>query len=161
MFMCRLFIAQKPASDDSEIGSLMSLNEFRPVFTFETIEEPSSLVMYTVIRSASNSWQRSRETSRMISSMFAVEWTRLVTACSFFENASFALMSATLADPCIFGSRTALILWSPFRPRVSSLGSRVFLQHEFLVVLEHARSPAPRRLSHFLHRERPFPRLQV
>ena len=30
----------------------------------------------------------------MISSTFAVEWIRLVTACSFFENASFALMGA-------------------------------------------------------------------
>ncbi len=45
MFMCRLFIALKPASDDSEIGSFMSLNVVRPVFTFEMIEEPSSLMM--------------------------------------------------------------------------------------------------------------------
>jgi hypothetical protein len=45
MFMWRLWSAQNPASEDSEIGSLMSLKEFNPVFTFETIEEPSSLVM--------------------------------------------------------------------------------------------------------------------
>ena len=32
----------------------------------------------------------------MISSMFAVEWIRFVTAWIFFEKASFALMSATL-----------------------------------------------------------------
>src|SRR5438874_10808533 len=109
MFMWRLLSAQKPASDDSEIGSLMSLNEFKPVFTFETMDWVSSLVMYTVIRSASKSWQMSRETSRMISSMLLVEWMRLVTAWSFLEDASFALMSATLAGDCIFGSRTALM----------------------------------------------------
>ena len=80
MFMWRLLSAQKPASDDSEIGSLMSLKELRPVFTFETIDWPSSLVMYTVMRSASKSWQMSRDTSRMISSMLLVEWMRLVTA---------------------------------------------------------------------------------
>ena len=110
MFMWRLLSALKPASEDSEIGSLMSLNEFNPVFTLDTIEEPSSLVMYTVMRSASKSWQMSRETSRMISSMLLVEWMRLVTAWSFLEKASFTLMSATLADDCILGSRTALMV---------------------------------------------------
>src|SRR4051812_21875215 len=109
MFMWRRLSAQKPASDDSEIGSLMSLKEFSPVFTFEMIEEPSSLMMYTVIRSASNSWQMSRETSRMISSMLLVEWMRLVTAWIFLENASFTLMSAMLPVAWIRGSATALI----------------------------------------------------
>src|SRR5687767_4968252 len=99
------------------------------------------------MRSASKSWQMSRETSRMISSMLLVEWMRLVTACSFFENASFTLMSATFADDCTFGSSNAL------------MGAAS--QDEFLVVLEHARAPAPRRLAHFLHRERALARLQV
>ncbi len=45
MFMWRLCSALKPASDDSEIGSLMSLKEFRPVFTFETMDWPSSLMV--------------------------------------------------------------------------------------------------------------------
>src|ERR1700681_537525 len=110
MFMWRLLSAAYPASDDSEIGSLMSLKELKPVFTFDTSEERSSLMMYTVMRSASNSWQMSRETSRMISSMLLVEWMRLVTAWSFFEKASFTLMSATFADDCILGSRTALMV---------------------------------------------------
>src|SRR5471030_2699987 len=147
MFMWRLLSAAYPASDDSEIGSLMSLKEFRPVFTFETIEERSSLMMYTVMRSASNSWQMSRETSRMISSMLLVEWIRLVTACSFLEKASLTLMSATFADGGIFVSSSALMVPSS--------------QREFLVVLEHARAPAPGRLAHFLHGERALARLQV
>src|SRR5450631_794554 len=147
MFMWRLLSAAYPASDDSEIGSLMSLKEFRPVFTFETIEERSSLVMYTVMRSASNSWQMSRETSRMISSMLLVEWIRLVTACSFFEKASLTLMSATFAPGGIFVSSTALMVLSS--------------QREFLVVLEHPRAPPPRRFAHFLHGERALARLQV
>ena len=45
MFMWRLCSAQKPASEDSEIGSLMSLNEFRPVFTLETMDCLSSLMV--------------------------------------------------------------------------------------------------------------------
>ena len=47
--ICQLFEADRMTvyitSEDSEIGSLMSLNEFSPVFTFETMDEPSSLVM--------------------------------------------------------------------------------------------------------------------
>ncbi len=43
--MWRRCRAQKPASEDSDIGSLMSLNEFRPVFTFETMEVASSLIV--------------------------------------------------------------------------------------------------------------------
>jgi len=45
MFMWRLCSAQYPASDDSEIGSLMSLKELRPVLTFEMIELVSSLMV--------------------------------------------------------------------------------------------------------------------
>ena len=62
------------------------------------------------MRSASNSWQMSRETSRMISSTLLVEWIRLVTACSFLEKASFTLMSATLPRRRDLGSRTALMV---------------------------------------------------
>src|ERR1700681_3003375 len=148
MFMWRLLSAAYPASDDSEIGSLMSLKEFKPVFTFDTIEERSSLMTYTVMRSASKSWHMSRETSRMISSMLLVEWIRLVTACSFFEKASLTLMSATLPpDGGILVSSTALMVRSS--------------QREFLVVLEHARAPAPGRFAHFLHGESALARLQV
>src|SRR3954466_12446539 len=136
----------------------MSLNELSPVFTFETMELPSSLITYTVMRSASKSWQMSRETSRMISSMLLVLWTRLVTAWSFFENASFALMSATLAGDCTFGSRTALML-SPCEFRGAGRGPG--LKQEFLVVLEHARTPTAGRLLHLPHGERAFARLQV
>src|SRR5689334_8112175 len=117
------------------------------------------------MRSASKSWQMSRETSRMISSMLLVEWMRFVTACSFLENASFALMSATLAG-CIFGSRTALMvapceLRAEIAQRARPRPAIIFLQQEFLVVLEHARAPAARRELHFPHRERALPRLQV
>jgi type II secretory pathway component PulL len=62
-----------------------------------------------VNRSASKSWQMSRVTSSMISSMLVVEWMRLVTAWSFLENASFDDMSATFAGPLVLGSNTALI----------------------------------------------------
>ena len=41
---------------------------------------------------------------------FCVEWMRLVTTCSFFENASLTLMSATLPPVACLGSRTALML---------------------------------------------------
>src|SRR5688572_8668127 len=130
----------------------MSLNELSPVFTLETIDDPSSLVMYTVMRSASKSWQMSRETSRMISSTLFVEWIRFVTACSFFWKASFTLMSATLPDDWTFCSRTALMV-APAKV--------VSLQGEFLVVLEHPRAPARRRFAHFLHGEVDLAGLQV
>src|SRR5258705_9324089 len=93
----------------------------------------------------------SRDTSRMISSMLLVEWMRLVTACSFFEKASFTLMSATFADDGILVSSNALMF----------LPASCLSQRKFLVVLEHARAPASRRLAHFLHGEGPFPGLQV
>src|SRR5476649_238539 len=99
------------------------------------------------MRSASKSWQMSRETSSMISSTLLVEWIRLVTACSFLEKASLTLMSATLDDCGIFVSSSALMGRSSKR--------------EFLVVLEHALAPTPGRLAHFLHGERAFARLQV
>src|SRR5476649_2657214 len=99
------------------------------------------------MRSASKSWQMSRETSSMISSTLLVEWIRLVTACSFLEKASLTLMSATFTDGGIFVSSSALMVRSSKR--------------EFLVVLEHARAPTPGRLAHFLHGERALTRLQV
>src|SRR5687768_16096749 len=103
------------------------------------------------MRSASKSWQMSRETSRMISSTLLVEWMRLVTACSFLEKASLTLMSAVLPDDCL-GSRTALM---------GAPAKRLVLQGKFLVVLEHARPPAARGLAHFLHGERALAGLQV
>src|SRR3954471_22154445 len=120
----------------------MSLKELRPVFTFETMEEPSSLVMYTVIRSASNSWQMSRETSRMISSTFCVEWMRLVTAWSLLEKASFTAMSDPPPDDETLVSRTALMV---------APASCWALQREFLVVFQHAWPPPAGRVRHFLH----------
>src|SRR5678815_3670371 len=112
------------------------------------------------MRSASKSWQMSRETSRMISSMLLVEWMRLVTACSFFENASLTLMSATLAELCAFGSRTALMV-APANGCGFVAPAPSLSEGEFLVVLEHARPPAAGRLADLLHRERALARLQV
>src|SRR6185312_6198176 len=112
------------------------------------------------MRSASKSWQMSRETSRMISSTFCVEWIRLVTACSFLEKASFTAMSGPLPDDCpTLGSSTALIVLPAFVSRLASRVSR--LENEFLVVLEHPRPPAPGRLAHLLHGERALAGLQM
>src|SRR6185503_15791567 len=85
----------------------------------------------------------SRETSRMISSTFWVEWIRLVTACSFLEKASFTAMSGTLPDAGILVSSTALMVSPVFRN------------------LAHPRPPASGRLAHLLHGERALPGLQV
>src|SRR5258706_11198046 len=114
------------------------------------------------MRSASNSWQMSRETSRMISSTLVVEWMRFVTAWIFFEKASFTLMSATLPDEVTLGSRTALMVAPAVVECCRCLyAGNTRLEREFLVVLEHPRPPAARRLAHFLHRQRPFAGLQV
>src|SRR5712692_243136 len=64
-------------------------------------------------------------------------------------------MSATFADDCVLGSRTAL-MDAPAKEWLQR-----FSQREFLVVLEHPRAPAPRGLRHFLHRERALPRLEM
>src|SRR6187402_1399079 len=103
------------------------------------------------MRSASNSWQMSRETSRMISSTFWVEWMRLVTACSFLEKASRTLMSGA-EPPAVLGSSSALMV-APASVRL--------LEGKHLVVLEHTWSPAPRRLAYFPHGEGSFAGLQV
>ena len=82
MFTSCLLYAAYPAMLCALIGSFRWLVVFRPVLTLETIDERSSLIAYSVSRSALNSLQISWLASSMIWSMFSVSWILVETCCS-------------------------------------------------------------------------------
>src|SRR6476660_8671228 len=70
------------------IGSFSSLAVFSPVLILEMIEVRSSLIAYSVRRSAFRSLQISWLDSSMIWSMFSVSWMRVVTSWSWRKNSA-------------------------------------------------------------------------